>query len=305
MKHFLLLLFIIPFLSASAQNKNSSFYRTAPKKYTPVNDFAGMLSTDEKRSLSKALKNYKDSTGNVLVIITQSNLTDPVTNEVYGIEEAALHYFNKWGIGDKEQNNGVLIFVAKADRKVRITTGKGIEDILTNDDCQQIIDGSILPAFKKQQYGEGLTAAAQAIMDELSPAEPATVEQSTAEPVTTSYTYTPNEIYTENSAATGFGVFALVSVIGGFILLLFRNLRSPGVDVYTGSDPFVSYPRRGFLDWFNSGYHHHHYDNRSSDSFSSSSSSDSFSSNSSFSDSSSSSSLGGGSSDGGGASGSW
>jgi len=311
MKQSLLLLILISCICASAQKKQAGFYKAAPKKFTPVNDFAGLLSKDEIRSLSKKIIRYKDSTGNVLVIITQSNLTDPVTKEVYGIEEAALHYFNKWGIGDKQENNGVLIFLAKADHKVRITTGKGIDDVVSDEDCQQIIDEDIIPNFKTQQYYAGLTAAVDALIDKLSPTAPLTSEEPASLPVVKSYNYLPDETAEPSRAWGAFGLFVFFGTIISIVAYLIRTLRGSDADVYSGVEPFIGGHHRGLFWWFGSGYHHHH--NRYNDSsFMNDNSVNSFGSSSFSSDSSGSSdsssssgSFGGGSSDGGGASGSW
>lgn len=118
-----------------------------------------MLSKEEKAMLSKKLLQYRDSSTNVIVIITQKTLKDSISGEVYQLEEVAKHYFNNWGIGLKEKNNGVLFFVVKDDRKIRIATGLGVEDILTNEDCQQIIDDNIVPNFKNKAYYKGLDEA--------------------------------------------------------------------------------------------------------------------------------------------------
>jgi uncharacterized protein len=160
MKFVLLTFFCLLSCSAFSQKGNTySYYKPRPKTFTPVNDFAGMLSKEEKAMLSKKLLQYRDSSTNVIVIITQKTLKDSISGEVYQLEEVAKHYFNNWGIGLKEKNNGVLFFVVKDDRKIRIATGLGVEDILTNEDCQQIIDDNIVPNFKNKAYYKGLDEA--------------------------------------------------------------------------------------------------------------------------------------------------
>jgi uncharacterized protein len=139
------------------------------KKAVTINQYPALLTTAQNKLLSDKIKQFKNSTGNVVVIITHNSLTDAVSKEEYSIEEAALHYFNNWKIGQKEKNNGILIFVAKDDRKVRITTGKGIEEILPADACQRIVNDDIVPKFKQQDYYSGLDAGLRSIFDILKP----------------------------------------------------------------------------------------------------------------------------------------
>lgn len=135
--------------------RSDFFIKQLPKPAHVVNDFGSFLSTSDEKTLEDDLISYRKKTGKAIVIITLSTLTDG-TGYTWSVEETALEYFNKWGIGDRNKNNGVLILISKDPRRVRIATGTGVENILTDDVCQQIIDNTIVPDFKLSFYYAGL-----------------------------------------------------------------------------------------------------------------------------------------------------
>jgi uncharacterized protein len=70
-------------------------------------------------------------------------------------------------VGQKKENNGILILVAVAEHKVHIEVGYGLEPILTDGTCGAIIREQMIPAFKQGQYGQGLTQGLEAIQAHL------------------------------------------------------------------------------------------------------------------------------------------
>jgi uncharacterized protein len=81
----------------------------------------------------------------------------------------ATKLFNYWHIGKKDQNNGVLILISKADRRVEIETGYGIEAILPDAKIGNIIDTQIIPKFKNSSFNDGTIAGTRAIISTLEP----------------------------------------------------------------------------------------------------------------------------------------
>ncbi len=79
--------------------------------------------------------------------------TSPLTIEQYAVE-----LFQKWGIGKKGADNGILVLVAVADRKVRIEVGYGLEGAVTDLESKMIIEDYMIPAFKKGAYDAGVSA---------------------------------------------------------------------------------------------------------------------------------------------------
>jgi uncharacterized protein len=325
MKYFLFsFLCVLSLTGFSQKSKDDPFYKPRPKTFIPVNDFAGMLSKEESASLTKKIVQYRDSSTNVIVIITQQTLKDPVSGKIYQLEEAAKHYANNWGIGLKEKNNGVLIFVVRDDRKIRIATGTGIENVLTNLDCRQIINDNIVPEFKKNNYYRGLDTAVDQIMQILSPGsyraanEPAVATDS-PQPASQSYSY-DSIASTKDDSTVPFIIFVVLIIAVVLVIAKKFGGKDKADTVYnaTGSSR-PSFSRGRGLTWFfpglfvssffnNRNYHSNNNSSGNDNNFNSSSS-DNFSSSSFDSSGSSSfdsgSSFGGGDSDGGGASGSW
>ena len=135
--------------------QQSNFIKDRPFTPRVVNDYGSFLSSSDEKTLEKELISFRERKGYSIVIITLSSLTDN-SGYTWSIEDAALQYFNKWGIGSKRSNDGVLILLSKEPRRVRIATGSGVEHKLTDEVCQRIIDNTIVPEFKMGWYYTGL-----------------------------------------------------------------------------------------------------------------------------------------------------
>ena len=85
------------------------------------------------------------------------------------IQEYTLELANKWGVGVKELNNGILIGVSIEAKKIYIQIGTGIEKIYTNEQVKSVIDQTMKPAFKRERYYEGLFSGIIRITEELKP----------------------------------------------------------------------------------------------------------------------------------------
>jgi uncharacterized protein len=123
-----------------------------------VNDFAGVLSTDENQLLEQKLRRYNDTTSTQIAVIIIRSIGQ------YEIAEYATELARRWGIGQKDKNNGVLILVAVNDRKVNISPGYGLEGAIPDARAKQIIDTQIRPNFKANQYYKGLDEATDRIV---------------------------------------------------------------------------------------------------------------------------------------------
>lgn len=135
--------------------QTSDFIKDRPTPARVVNDYGSFFTSAQKSTLEEKLVSYRQKTGNAIVIITLSTLTDKA-GVTHAEDETALQYFNKWGIGDKAKNNGVLILVSRTPRRVRIATGTGIDHLLTDADCQRIVNETIVPHFKAGMFFTGL-----------------------------------------------------------------------------------------------------------------------------------------------------
>jgi uncharacterized protein len=134
------------------------------KPYPPrlVNDFAGILSSNEIRALENKLVAYNDSTSTQIAIVIVENLGG------YDRSDYAFRLAEKWGIGQKGLNNGVLVLVkSKTDSssgQVFIAPGYGLEGVIPDILCIEIVDNEVLPAFRKGDYYGGLDKATTTLM---------------------------------------------------------------------------------------------------------------------------------------------
>jgi uncharacterized protein len=131
-----------------------------PEFQTSVYDNAKVLSADEKAQLEEKLIRYSDSTSTQIVVITIESLK----GEDIGI--LTPKWGQKWGIGGTAKNdNGVIILLAKAERKIWISAGYGLEDRLTAGIGGEITRNIIIPEFKAGSYYSGLDKGTDALFD--------------------------------------------------------------------------------------------------------------------------------------------
>ena len=123
-----------------------SFAFTVPEKPTGfVQDYAGMLTTEQVTSLETKLENFEKSSTNEIAVVTIKSLDGDT------IENVAQEIFTKWGIGKTDKNNGALLLISLEDRKTRIHTGYGVEGDLTDLGTSYIQQEVITPARAMQQ----------------------------------------------------------------------------------------------------------------------------------------------------------
>jgi len=138
---------------------------TIPKKpdfQTSLYDYANMLSPSEKSALEQKLIRYSDSTSTQIVIVTIESLQ----GEDIGL--LTPKWGQEWGVGGSAQNdNGVFIVLAKAERKIWISPGYGVEDRMTAGITGELTRNIIIPEFKAGSYYNGLDKGADAIFDVL------------------------------------------------------------------------------------------------------------------------------------------
>lgn len=123
-----------------------------------VVDDAGLLSAATRAQLTQLSEQHERTSTNQLVIVTVKSL------QGYPVEDFGYQLGRHWGIGQKGQNNGVLLIVAPNEREVRIEVGYGLEGQLTDALSSHIIQSQILPHFKRGDYEGGIVAGAQAIV---------------------------------------------------------------------------------------------------------------------------------------------
>ena len=145
----------------TATDNGVSANTVIPDKPNPprlVNDFAGILSSSERDQLEQKLRTYNDSTSTQITIVIVK------TTEPYPIGDFAFQVGRKWGIGQQGKNNGLVLAWATQTRKVFIAPGYGLEGAIPDAIAKRIITNTIAPAFKQEQYYQGLDAATTEII---------------------------------------------------------------------------------------------------------------------------------------------
>lgn len=137
-----------------------------PRPAGYVNDFAGLFSPDFREELEKELSDFEKETTAEIAVVTIESLDD------YSVEEYAVRLFEEWKIGKKEKDNGILLLIAKQERKIRIEIGYGLEPVITDGRAGRIIREEMRPSFKKENYEEGVKLAVAQIEDYIRTGEP-------------------------------------------------------------------------------------------------------------------------------------
>lgn len=125
-----------------------------PSLQTSVYDYANLLDAGQKSALEQKLIRYSDSTSTQIVLITIESLKGEDINQL------ATRWGHSWGFGQAKEDNGVIILLAKNDRKIALQPGYGLEDRLTAGTGGEIIRNVITPEFKTGNYYEGLDKGA-------------------------------------------------------------------------------------------------------------------------------------------------
>lgn len=147
---YLLPLFLLLFAFAGQLSAQESRF---PKPMNPprlVNDFTGTLSKSETAQLENKLLRYNDSTSTEIAVVIVQSIHDEDPN-LYAAELG-----EKWKVGRKGKDNGLVFLVAVGDRKMAIQNGYGLEEKLTDLETKLIIDNYITPEFKKGNYYKGI-----------------------------------------------------------------------------------------------------------------------------------------------------
>ncbi len=115
-----------------------------------VTDEAGLLTPTEKADIESDLASLEQASTDQLAVVTVKSL------QGYAIEDYGIDLARKWGIGQKDKDNGVLLIVAPNDRKIRIEVGRQLEPILTDAMSAIIIQNAMLPKFRRGDFAGGI-----------------------------------------------------------------------------------------------------------------------------------------------------
>lgn len=178
-----------------------------------VHDQAKMLSPQTRNQLTLLLRQFEMKTTNQIVVATFPSL------EGENLEDFSIRLAEAWKPGQKGKDNGVILSIYKADRKIRIEVGYGLEGALPDAEAGRIIQQVISPAFKQGQFERGILEGATAIMQ-------AVVGEFTAPSRSYGNTYerelTPEELAAMQKQASQLFALIVIAVLALFVIDLFR-----------------------------------------------------------------------------------
>jgi uncharacterized protein len=188
---------------APAQTSDELLDTLRPQGY--VNDFAGVAGS-QAAAIESLLMELEQKTGSQVAVVTVRTLGgDDLT-------DFAVRLFERWGIGQADQDNGVLLIAAIEDRDVRIEVGYGLEGAIPDAEAGRILDQAVLPFFRDGDYGSGLGAGAAAIAEQV--AREAGVELTGVAAV---------QVRGQGGTATPFGGLLQVLFVLAAIILFWRH----------------------------------------------------------------------------------
>lgn len=182
-----------------------------------VYDYVGVFNNDQKQALDNELLGVKSPKIVVVVVPNMDGQT---------VEEYSQDLFHTWAIGTAEKNDGVLILLARSERKYRIQTGYGMEATLTDLACGRIIRDVMAPFSKggKDDFASGIKAGAEAVIATVT--SPNAQSTSSARP--RNMKFVPDEPSMSDGAKVVLWIFVIILVIVFLAWLLSRSNRSSG-----------------------------------------------------------------------------
>jgi uncharacterized protein len=130
----------------------------APPLAGRVNDLARMLSPEAQQRLEQKLAAFERETSNQVAVLTVPSLAGD------DIDSFSIRVVEAWKIGQKGRDNGVLLIIAQAERKVRIEVGMGLQGVLPDITAGRIIRDVMRPFLKDGRYDQGIAAGVDSIM---------------------------------------------------------------------------------------------------------------------------------------------
>ncbi len=158
MRRFIISLFIVLLIGSTAAALG------IPKPTGYINDQANIISPEVELKLEQFLKDFDKSDSTQISVLTIPTLDGE------SLEDYSLRVLESWGLGQKGKDNGTLLLVAKAEKKIRIEVGYGLEGRLTDLLAGRIVDNEISPRFKQGDFDGGIVSGvvgiAQAVRGE-------------------------------------------------------------------------------------------------------------------------------------------
>ncbi len=149
--------------SAAAKQRSTARKFSIPDPVGFVNDFEKIFSPVQLRILDSTIADFYNKTGVQLAIITiDSSMVTPEQ-----VEDFTTETFKAWGLQDDGRFNGILICVSNSFKKLRISNGHGVEQVLSDAESRVLIETSFLPYLQEDKYYEGTLKGLTAVMNKV------------------------------------------------------------------------------------------------------------------------------------------
>ena len=126
-----------------------------------VNDYANILSEETENEIQSMSVQLSYTDGTQMVVVTVEDL------EGLSVEEYANQLFNKFGIGEADSDNGLLILVSRDDRKIRVEVGYGLEGVINDGKAGRYLDAYAVPYLKNNEWDKGIFNVYNALYKEI------------------------------------------------------------------------------------------------------------------------------------------
>src|SRR4030042_1222858 len=124
-----------------------------PMPRNHVEDYANVINDSDGRSLNSVLQELEQKTGAQYIVLTV------LSTGGLPIEQFSIELSEKWKLGQKGKDNGLLFVLAKNDRKWRIEVGYGLEGFVTDQYCGRVGRDVLVPFLRKEDYSRGIYQA--------------------------------------------------------------------------------------------------------------------------------------------------
>jgi uncharacterized protein len=203
-KIFYLIVLLIMTRAAAAQSLSD----LAEKPDFWVNDYAGILSGTEQATLNQMLADLERRSSNQIVIA----ILRQIPHDDY-LEDFAAKLYRQWKLGLADQDNGILLVITINDHKVRLETGYGLEDVVTDAQSATLIRDYLAPEFRQGNYYAGI----KAVLDVLIPAVEGKYKIPVSGGINEGFTLSP-------------GMIIAIFILFIFLAKVFNTRRSVGYD---------------------------------------------------------------------------
>lgn len=221
---------LLSFGAALHAQTDAELFPPKPDPAVYVHDPAGWLTADQRQVLEMKLRAYWDSTSTQIVVMIRKDIGD------YDKASYAFELGNRWGIGAKDKDNGLVLLIKTEppERGVFIATGYGLEGALPDITAGRIIRNTMAPYFRQGAYYEGVNAGVDEIIGHLSGE------------------YTRDKSAGSGKAAVAIGLilFFLLLFLFLFGVLMWKKFRHGAMYTHDGrNDRFPTRRRGGFDGW--------------------------------------------------------